>query len=257
MRLEDRVAIITGVAAASAGPLPWLMQKRAPSLVWRDGHKAIWNRLPARQKAWAPKPALFHHLFHQSQVERMEQVVEQRFGTIDVLVDNAAIVGPIGPLQDNDVSAWIQTIHLNLIGTYLCCRAVLSLMLRQNRGKIIILSGGGGAFAWRQMSAYCATKVALVRLAETLALELVGKNIQVNAMRPGTIATDGLREVIDGWRESGDTKMVAVGQRLLPGDDGDISGRLINAEDDFLDLPNRSKEITDSAAYMLRRVELS
>ena len=51
--------------------------------------------------------------------------------------------------------------------------------------------------------------------------------------------------------------MVAVGQRLLAGDDGDISGRLINAEDDFLDLPNRSKEITDSAAYMLRRVELS
>ena len=167
---------------------------------------------------------------------------------------------------------------MNLIGTALCCRAVLPVMLGQQRGKIIIMSGGGGAFAWRHMSAYCATKAALVRLAEGLALELEGKNIQVNAMRPGAISTQGLQEVVDGWKESGDTEMFEVGQRLLAGSDadhnasidrsaelavflasdasGDLSGRLVNSEDDFPNLPSRIPDIMGSTAYLLRRVDL-
>jgi 3-oxoacyl-[acyl-carrier protein] reductase len=73
----------------------------------------------------------------------VRQTVE-RFATIDILVNNAGVAGPVGPLQDNDVAAWVRTIQVNLIGTYLCCRAVLPIMRQQNRGKIINLSGAGG-----------------------------------------------------------------------------------------------------------------
>jgi 3-oxoacyl-[acyl-carrier protein] reductase len=79
-----------------------------------------------------------------TQVDDMVRQTVERFATIDILVNNAGVAGPVGPLQDNDVAAWVRTIQVNLIGTYLCCRAVLPIMRQQNRGKIINLSGAGG-----------------------------------------------------------------------------------------------------------------
>src|SRR5262245_13029733 len=77
------------------------------------------------------------------QVEDMVRHTVEQFATIDILVNNAGLAGPVGPLQDNDMTAWIQTIQVNLIGTYLCCRAVLPIMHKQNRGKIVNLSVAG------------------------------------------------------------------------------------------------------------------
>jgi len=124
-----------------------------------------------------------------TQVEDMVRRTIDRFATIDILVNNAGMAGPVGPLQENAVEAWVQTIQVNLIGTYLCCRAVLPIMRQHDYGKIINLSGAGATNAWRHLSAYSASKVAVVRLTETLALELEGTNIQVNALGPGSIHT--------------------------------------------------------------------
>jgi len=132
-----------------------------------------------------------------AQVEDLVRHTVERFATIDILVNNAGIAGPVGPLQENDVAAWIRTIQVNLIGVYLCCRAVLPVMYKHNRGKIINLSGAGATNAWRNLSAYGTSKVAVVRLTETLALELEGTNIQVNAMGPGSIHTQMWEELRD------------------------------------------------------------
>ena len=94
----------------------------------------------------------------QDQVDQMVAKVIDRYSTIDILVNNAGIAGPVGALQDNDPAYWIEAVQVNLIGTYLCCRAVLPVMVKQDRGQIINLSGGGGMFAWANMSAYCASK---------------------------------------------------------------------------------------------------
>ena len=59
-----------------------------------------------------------------SQVDRLVQATVERFSTIDILVNNAGIGGPIGVLEDNDMDAWINTVQINLVGVYLCCRAV-------------------------------------------------------------------------------------------------------------------------------------
>ena len=108
------------------------------------------------------------------QVEHLVSATVERYSTIDILVNNAGIPGPIGNLEDNDMAAWISVIQVNLIGLYLCCRAVLPLMRRNNLGRIVNLSGAGAANAWANMSAYCASKAAVVRLTEVLALELAG-----------------------------------------------------------------------------------
>ena len=121
--------------------------------------------------------------------ERLARRAVERFGRIDVLVNNAGISGPIGPLQGNDIAEWVDTINVNLTGTFLVCRAVVPVMLEQGGGRIINLSGAGVANAWSNMSAYCASKAAVVRLTEVLAQELEDKGITVNALGPGSVHT--------------------------------------------------------------------
>jgi NAD(P)-dependent dehydrogenase (short-subunit alcohol dehydrogenase family) len=184
------------------------------------------------------------------------------------------MAGPVGPLQETAVEAWVQTIQVNLIGTYLCCRAVLPIMRQHNGGKIINLSGAGATNAWRHLSAYGASKVAVVRLTETLALELEGTNIQVNALGPGSIHTQMWEELRDGAHMVGDTPLYELGQRVTSGGgapldraaalavflasaaSGTLSGRLISAvTDDFLNLPTQIQRIMASDALTLRRVD--
>jgi NAD(P)-dependent dehydrogenase (short-subunit alcohol dehydrogenase family) len=118
------------------------------------------------------------------------------FKTIDILVNCAAVQKPIGPLVDNDINLWIQNIHINLIGTVICCKAVLPVMLRKQKGSIINFSGGGATSSRPNFSAYACSKTAIVRLTEVLAAEVKKDNVRVNAIAPGAVNTRMLDEVL-------------------------------------------------------------
>ena len=201
------------------------------------------------------------------QVDHMAAQVIDRYAAIDILVNNAGVAGPIGPLQDNDPAYWVRTIQVNLIGTYLCCRAVLPTMLKRNRGKIINMSGGGSLNGAADMSAYGSTKAAVVRLTECLAIELAQTNVCVNAIAPGTIQTrmlEEIRQVYDaagvempsgGWGSLERAADLAL--FLASEDSGNLSGRLVSAIwDDYSKIPDRIPEIMESDAFQLRRVDL-
>lgn len=207
-----------------------------------------------------------------SGVDDMVKQTLDRFTTIDILVNNAGIAGPIGVLQDNDIDAWTQTMQVNVIGPYLCCRAVIPAMVRQGGGKIINLAG---ARAWANLSAYCSSKAAVVELTEVLALELAEQDIQVNALSPGSIDTKMWVELRDGAAAVNATAIYERGQMVtsgggasledsvalavfLAGDEsGGLSGRLISSvADDFANLSPRIPEIMASDAYTMRRVDL-
>lgn len=122
---------------------------------------------------------------------------QSEFGGIHILVNNAGVQGPIGPLFENDIDTWLRTIQINLVGTFLCCKAVLPAMIQQGFGKIINLSGGGATSPRPNFSAYAASKAAVVRLTENLAAEVRSHNIQVNAIAPGAVNTHMLDEILE------------------------------------------------------------
>jgi len=130
------------------------------------------------------------------QVERLVDAAVSGLGGLDIVVCNAAVHGPKGPLHEVDWAEWARTIEINLLGTVLLCRAAVAQYRPQGHGKIILLSGGGATKPRPNLSAYAASKAAVVRLGETLAEEVRGFGIDVNAVAPGTLATRLLDDLL-------------------------------------------------------------
>jgi 3-oxoacyl-[acyl-carrier protein] reductase len=275
-QLHNRVALITGAGRGIGRAIVLAYAKEGARLVLAGRTLDTLEQTAREAQALGASTCIVRtDVSDPTQVEDMVRHTIDCFATIDILVNNAGIAGPVGPLQDNAVDAWVRTIQVNLIGTYLCCRAVLPIMRQHNRGKIINLSGAGATNAWRHLSAYGASKVAVVRLTETLALELEGTCIQINALGPGSIHTQMWEELRDGAQTVGDAPLYAIGQRVTSGGgasleraaalavflasdaSGTLSGRLISAvTDDFPNLPTQLQRIMSSDALTLRRVNL-
>jgi 3-oxoacyl-[acyl-carrier protein] reductase len=202
------------------------------------------------------------------QIEAARDRVLVHFNSLDVLICAAGIQGPIGPLASNNAKSWAETVETNLLGTMHACRAVLPHMMKQRHGKIVALSGGGAVGPRPNFSAYAASKAAVVRLVETLALEVCDHNIQVNAMSPGGSYTHMTDEILSageraGWKDNeeamqvrltggvGPEKQIALALFLASERSNHINGKLIHVNDDWKRLEHAS---VNPEMYTLRRV---
>ena len=134
-----------------------------------------------------------------SQPEEVDELVLaalEAFPQLHILVNNAGVYGPMGLVEDVDWMAWVRAIEINVFGSILMCRAVLPHFKAHRYGKIIQLSGGGATNPLPRLSAYAASKAAIVRFAESLALEVKGGGIDVNAIAPGALNTRMMDELI-------------------------------------------------------------
>jgi len=119
--------------------------------------------------------------------------LRRRLGPVDVLVNNAGICGPIGPLWTVPPDEWRRTIDINLGGVFTCTRLVLPDMLARRRGRIVNLTSNAGVYRWPGVSAYAVAKGAVVKLTENLAAEVRHEGVSVFSFHPG-IQPIGLTE---------------------------------------------------------------
>ena len=122
-------------------------------------------------------------------------------GPLHVLVNNAGIYGPKGPTELVSLEEWRRCVDINLFGTLIPCREAMLRFKKTGGGKIVNLSGGGATNPMPNLSAYASAKAAVVRLTETLALELQPFGVDVNAVAPGALNTRLLDEVIEAGPE--------------------------------------------------------
>ena len=275
MKLEGQVAVITGAGRGIGRAIALTYAREGARLVLAARSEAeLEETAAAASEAGAEAIAVRTDVTSQIGTGRLARRAVERFGRIDVLVNNAGISGPVGPLQSNDVAEWVDTINVNLTGTFLVCRAVVPVMLEQGGGRIINLSGAGVANAWSNMSAYCASKAAVVRMTEVLAQELEGKGITVNALGPGSVHTSMWEKMTEDAAQAGADFIHELGVRVTSGggasiddcaelavwlaseESSGLTGRIISAAaDDFRSLSPRIGEIMAGDAYTLRVVK--
>jgi 3-oxoacyl-[acyl-carrier protein] reductase len=128
--------------------------------------------------------------------ERLFSETISKLGGCHILVNNAGIYGPKGNIESIDWNDWLNTINVNINGSVLMSRAVLPYFKQNRYGKIIQLSGGGATSPLPKLSAYAVSKAAIVRFSETLAEEVRGLGIDVNAIAPGALNTGMLDEIL-------------------------------------------------------------
>jgi NAD(P)-dependent dehydrogenase (short-subunit alcohol dehydrogenase family) len=272
MELADKTCLIVGASGAIGHAVAQTFYREGArvALTFRVQRKQLFlNDFPSRD----PRVAAFKlDVCRPKDVQSVVAKVKRKWGPINILVNCSGILGPIGATQEVAMDRWLKTIEVNLIGSLYLVRAVLPSMLAVGRGKIIQFSGGGAAYGRPFVTAYGASKAALVRFTESLALELGNNNIDTNAIAPGPVKSrmwDELRasgtaggspalEEIKKMDSTGGVsanRAAALALFLASDHSNGINGRLISAvHDKWEDLGPRIPHLASTDAWTLRRV---
>jgi 3-oxoacyl-[acyl-carrier protein] reductase len=190
-------------------------------------------------------------------VERMVEQVESSYGRIDLLVANAGTSrDEHGAAWELDPADWWRVFEVNILGVYLCCRAVIPGMLERGDGRIVNVASGAAYLPGVSSTSYSASKAAVHRFSETLARQLEPHGIPVFSISPGLVRTQMTEDFGDDAPWTPPELAPRLVRALASGRLDGLAGRYLHAEhDDIDDLAARAEEIVaeDLNAIRLRR----
>jgi NAD(P)-dependent dehydrogenase (short-subunit alcohol dehydrogenase family) len=212
--------------------------------------------------SWAAVADVSDRIAFTSAVDRLRRVL----GPVDVLVNNAGVVGPIGPAWEVDATDWWRTMEVNLLGTLIGVQLVLPEMVRRRRGRVINLASQAGAHRWPLVSAYSVSKASVVKFTENLARETRRYAISAFSVHPGLLPigmteNTAMAEADPGsyvgrvwaWvegefragRGADPAAAVALIRRIAAGELDALSGHHLSVHDD---VEARLREVTEKAS---------
>jgi 3-oxoacyl-[acyl-carrier protein] reductase len=276
MKLKNLNALITGGSQGLGKAIAEQFLREGANVVLcarSEKHLAATRADLARQFPGQKVAAQTCDVSDEKQVAELVSFALSELGSINALVLNAGVYGPMGPTESVSLDEWRRALEINLFGVLLPCRSLIPHFKKAGHGKIVVLSGGGATNPLPNISSYAASKAAVVRLMETFAEELKSFHVDVNAIAPGALATRLVDEVLSAgpekvgaaffeknknWKENGAVPL-ELGARLavyLASAESDgITGKLISAQwDPWKDLQKHRDELAKSDIYCLRRI---
>jgi len=140
----------------------------------------------------------------QDELETAVNATESHFGAINAVIQAAGIYGPIGAITEVDPVEWLEAIRINLFGSFLVARQSCLRFKKNGGGRIALFSGGGAATPFPNYTGYACGKVGIVRLTETIALEMAPYNIEVNCIAPGFVITRLHQQTVSAGKLAGE-----------------------------------------------------
>jgi len=166
--------------------------------------------------------------------ENFASEIQQRFGQVDAIINNASILGQRVPVSDYQYSTWKDVIDVNINGTFLVTKSFLPAMMKQRSGSIVNLSSGVGAVGKPRWGAYCVSKFGVEGFSYMLAEEMREYNVRVNIVNPGGLATEMRRAAYPEEDQSTLKKpeeIVDVFLYLVSDKSSEMTGERINAQE--------------------------
>lgn len=229
--LEGKVALVTGAAYGIGLAIAKAFAKAGAKIVFNCSHQETVDRgLAAYKELGIDAKGYLCDVTKEEDVKAMVADIEKTVGTIDILVNNAGIIKRI-PMDEMEASEFRRVIDIDLIGPFICAKAVIPGMIRKGAGKIINICSMMSELGRETVSAYASAKGGLKMLTRNICSEYGEHNIQCNGIGPGYIATEQtapLREIQpDGSRHPFDKFIISKTPAARWGTPEDLEGPAI------------------------------
>lgn len=195
VRLQNKVALITGGASGIGEATVRLFVEEGAQVIIADINGVNGKKLATE----LGKQVMFEQtdVTEETSVLQLIEKINEAFGTIDILFNNAGQMGPIKPSEQLEKTSWDQVIAVNLTGLFLVTKYVVPLMKNAGSGSIVNNASVLGHIGQAETLANTTTKGGVINLTRTLALEYASDNIRVNAVSPGYINTPLVQALAD------------------------------------------------------------
>lgn len=258
MKLKDRVAIITGSGRGIGRAIAERFAREGAAVLLNSRtEKELQQTADAIQQTGGQAAYVVGDVAEEATPEMLIATARQRWGRIDILINNAGIYGDVKPLTEITAQEWDRVLAVNLRSAFLLTRAALPAMVERRHGVILNISSVSGKYAFGLSGAYAASKAGLLALTRTAAAEVGRQGVRVNALCPGIVkgtrmwheVGEGLQKAFNVTEEKLEelsTATVLQGRQLQPDevaatavflcsdDAGAITGQAVNVDGGFV-----------------------
>jgi NAD(P)-dependent dehydrogenase (short-subunit alcohol dehydrogenase family) len=188
--LAGKISVVTGAAMGIGRETALRLARDGSDVVIVDIAKEPAEEVVNQIQSMGRKSLFFEvDVARWEQVKAMVDAVLGKFNRVDILINNAGIVGPVVPVWEYPVEDWDRVMEVNMKGIFLCCKAVVPSMLKRKSGKIVNIASIAGKEGNPRMGAYSSSKAAVIAFTKSLAKEVAQQNIVVHCIAPALIET--------------------------------------------------------------------
>ena len=227
MKLKDKIILVTGGGRGIGRAVAVACAREGARLALCARSAAELDKTVAEIRGWSAESTGWPcDVSSEEGVAELIAKVKQKFGRIDVLINNAGVMTRARAAWELEVTKWDYTIAVNLRGVFLVTRAVLPLMIEQKGGSIINVSSAIGRMAYPNFIAYSTSKYGLEGFTQALAAELRSLRIRVNSVDPGTVATK-----LTGFAGGKPESVTGVFVYLASDESKGVTGKMLSSSD--------------------------